>query len=70
MVNLQDVQKNLHFLNTGTSQIPGLIVMTLDSNEGDCGGYNHIVVVFNATLNTIHFQNDQLKGKGLFYIPS
>jgi pullulanase len=61
MASLQEVQNNLHFLNTGTSQIPGLIVMTLDSNDRDCGGYNHIVVVFNATLGTINFQNNELK---------
>jgi len=69
MTTLQEVQKNLHFLNTGTSQIPGLIVMTLDSNDRDCGGYNHIVVVFNATLGTINFQSNQLKGLRLSLHP-
>ncbi len=69
MASLQQVQRNLHFLNTGASQVPGLIVMTLDSNEGDCGGYNHVVVVFNATLGTINFQNNELKGLRLALHP-
>jgi alpha-1,6-glucosidase-like protein len=30
-----EVQLNLHFLNAGPSQIPGLIVMKLDANGGD-----------------------------------
>jgi pullulanase len=76
MDNLQEVQSNLHFLNTGASQIPGLIVMKLDSdtegygpnNNGrqeEDGSYHHIVVVFNATVDTVNFQSDQLKGLGL-----
>ena len=62
MTTLAEVQNNLHFLNTGASQIPGLIVMKLDANGGDYGMYNHIVVVFNATLGTVNFQDNQLKG--------
>lgn len=69
MATLQEVQNNLHFLNTGPSQIPGLIVMKLDANGGNYGIYNHVVVVFNSTLNTVKFQNDQLKGLGLFLHP-
>ncbi len=65
MGTLTEVQNNLHFLNTGASQIPGLIVMKLDANGGSYGLYNHIVVVFNATLDTINFQNDQLMGLNL-----
>jgi hypothetical protein len=62
MATLTEVQNNLHFLNTGSAQIPGLIVMKLDSNGGNYGMYQHIVVVFNGTLGTINFQNNQLKG--------
>jgi pullulanase len=62
MATLAEVQNNLHFFNTGTTQIPGLIVMKLDANGHDYGAYSHIVVVFNATLNPISFQNDQLRG--------
>ena len=61
MATLAEVQNNLHFLNTGSSQIPGLIVMKLDDNGHDYGDYRHIVVVFNATLNPISFQDDQLR---------
>jgi pullulanase len=76
MESLDEVQNNLHFLNTGSSQIPGLIVMRLDdgddqhhSRREDRGRYNHIVVVFNATAATINFQADQLKGLGLYLHP-
>ena len=69
MATLTEVQNNLHFLNTGPSQIPGLIVMKLDSNGGNYGIYNHIVVVFNGTLGTINFQNDQVKGLNLALDP-
>jgi pullulanase len=65
MATLAEVQNNLHFLNTGPSQIPGLIVMKLDGNGRGYGGYQHIVVVFNATLNPVSFQDDQLRGLGL-----
>jgi len=69
MATLAEVQNNLHFLNTGASQIPGLIVMKLDANSGTYGMYNHLVVVFNGTLGAIDFQNDQLKGLGLHLHP-
>ncbi len=69
MATLTEVQNNLHFLNTGVSQIPGLIVMELDANGGSYGIYNHVVVVFNATLATVNFQNDRLKGLGLHLHP-
>jgi hypothetical protein len=57
MATLAEVQNNLHFLNTGPSQIPGLIVMKLDDNGRDYGDYRHIVVVFDATLNPVSFQD-------------
>jgi hypothetical protein len=37
MGTFAEVQNNLHFLNTGASQIPGLIVMKLDENGGRYG---------------------------------
>ncbi len=63
MTSLEQVQNQLHFLNTGPSQVPGLIVMKLDADgRGDrCDRFGHIVVVFNATTKAIHFQADQLK---------
>ena len=69
MATLAEVQNNLSFLNTGTSQIPGFIVMKLDAHGGSYGIYNHIVVVFNATLSTVSFQDDQLKGLNLHLHP-
>ena len=60
-----EVQTNLHFLNVGPSQTPGLIVMKLDANSGDFGRYQHIVVVFNATNAQITFQNPALVGLNL-----
>ncbi len=69
MGSLAEVQNNLHFLNTGTNQVPGLIVMKLDANGGNYGTYTHIVVVFNGTLNTVNFRNAQLQGLGLSLHP-
>ncbi|MGA2847630.1 MAG: pullulanase-type alpha-1,6-glucosidase [Terracidiphilus sp.] len=65
MHTLEDVQNILHFLNTGATQIPGLIVMKLDGGRHDYGPYDHIVMIFNATLNPINFQSDELKNLGL-----
>jgi pullulanase len=67
--SLREVQNQLHFLNTGTAQIPGLIVMKLDADADRCRSFSHIVVVFNATAKTIHFQDDQLKNLGLSLHP-
>jgi pullulanase len=65
MHTLAEVQANLHFLNAGPSQTPGLIVMKLDANGGDFGRYQHIVVVFNATNAQMSFQNSTLMGLNL-----
>ena len=69
METAAEVQNNLHFLNTGVDQQPGLIVMTLDTNGGIYGPYMHIVAVFNATTESIAFQNDLLKRTGLHLHP-
>jgi pullulanase len=69
MASLSEVQNNLHFLNTGATQIPGLIVMKLDDDGCNYGDFRHIVVVFNATLNPISFQDNQLRGLGLYLHP-
>jgi pullulanase len=65
----QEVQQNLSFLNTGPSQIPGLIVMKLDANLGNYGKYKHIVVLFNATNAPVTFSNSQLQGLALHLHP-
>ena len=69
MQTLQEVQNNLRFLNTGPGQIPGLIVMKLDANGGDYGLFKHVVVVFNATTDTVRFQSPELKGLKLYLHP-
>lgn len=61
MRTLAEVQANLSFLNTGRSQIPGLIVMKLDDNGHDYGGTaHHLVVFFNASNAEVTFQNAAL----------
>ena len=65
MSTLAEVQANLHFLNTGLHQIPGLIVMTLDGKAGECGDFAHVLVLFNATKNSVQFQDAALKGSKL-----
>ncbi len=69
MHTLAEVQGNLHFLNAGPGQTPGLIVMKLDANGGEFGRYQHIVVVFNATNAQASFQNSALVGLGLHLHP-
>jgi pullulanase len=69
MHTLAEVQANLHFLNAGPSQTPGLIVMKLDANGGDYGRFQHIVVVFNATNGQVSFQNSALAGLKLHLHP-
>src|SRR5271170_795927 len=69
MPTFNEVQQNLTFLNTGQSQIPGLIVMKLDANGGDYGIYKHIVVVFNASNAQVSFTDSRLQGLQLSLHP-
>jgi pullulanase len=39
MTTFDEVQRNLHFWNTGTAQVPGLIVMELEAHGGFYGPY-------------------------------
>ena len=57
-----EVQGNLSFLNTGASQIPGLVVMTMDAHGSDYGRYQHVLVVFNATTKQQSFSATELTG--------
>jgi pullulanase len=51
-----DVQNRLRFYNTGPSQIPGLIVMSLTDDDGAIDrAHNRVAVVFNATNQTQNF---------------
>lgn len=65
MATLAEIQQNLSFLNTGASQIPGLIVMELDANGGNYGRYKHVVVFFNATDKQVSFTDLRLTGMNL-----
>jgi len=62
MGTLAEIQQNLHFLNTGPSQVPGLIVMKLDASGAHYGPYQHVLVVFNATDGQVNFSNASLQG--------
>jgi pullulanase len=69
MKSLEAIQTNLHFLNNGPQQIPGVIVMKLDANGGNYGLYQHLLVVFNATNQQISVQDDGLKNVGFHLHP-
>jgi len=69
MAGLSDIQQNLTFLNTGQNQTPGLIAMKLDDNAGHYSGFNHVLVVFNATNSTISFTDPHLAGMHLHLHP-
>ena len=69
MATFEEVQQNLTFLNTGTNQTPGLIVMKLDANGGHYGNYKHIVVLFNATDASVTFTDSRLQGIALHLHP-
>ena len=57
-----EIQKQLHFLNTGPQQIPGLIVMELDGAKGEDEKYRRILTVFNATNQPQVFTSTALIG--------
>jgi pullulanase len=62
MATLEEVQQHLHFLNTGSDQIPGVIAMELNSDDAPHGLYRHILVVFNATTSEQTLACDCLRG--------
>ncbi len=63
MATLSAIQQNLSFLNTGASQVPGLIVMKLDDTRKRYGPYAHVVVVFNATNAPASFSSLVVAGQ-------
>jgi pullulanase len=65
MSTLQEVQDHLHFLNTGTDQIPGVLVMELDSADSTYGPYQHVLVVSNATTSEQRISSASLEGLDL-----
>jgi pullulanase len=69
MHTFQEVQNNLHFLNVGPNQVPGMIAMQLDSNNGQYGNYRHIIVVFNATNQQQTLQSTTFAGSNFHLHP-
>ncbi len=65
LTTFDQIERNLHFLNTGTAQIPGLIVMDLQSSDNPSRGNEHIVVLFNGTNQTQTFTSPTLAGQPL-----
>ena len=69
MKTLTQIQRNLSFLNTGSNQIPDLIVMKLDAAGEVQGEYKHIVVFFNANNSRVEYQDHKLQGIDLALHP-
>jgi pullulanase len=65
MQTFAEVQRYLTFLNTGPSQIPGLIVMELQTHGIRTGPYGHVVVVFNGTMQEQTFTSGEFAGANL-----
>ena len=64
-----EVQSSLTFLNTGTNQIPGLIVMRLTATRPVEGAPREIVVVFNATTTEQSYTAAELANLKLILHP-
>jgi pullulanase-type alpha-1,6-glucosidase len=62
----EDVMARVRFLNTGSSQTPGLIVMAItdeiDGSRPIDPNYRQIVVVFNATKELLTYAHDDFDG--------
>jgi len=56
------VKKDVTFLNMGTEQIPGLIVMRLNDTDNLDSNYKEVVVFFNARHDAVTFSNASLAG--------
>jgi len=59
----EDVMDSVKFLNTGSEQLPGLIVMHLTNPDRLDKNYSEIVVLFNASPNEVTFRAPDLAGK-------
>jgi pullulanase-type alpha-1,6-glucosidase len=56
--NAEAVQRSVSFLNTGSGQMPGLIVMQLTDVDNLDPRYHVIVVVFNASPQPVTFADE------------
>jgi len=69
MQTFNEVQSSLTFLNTGQTQIPGLIVERLDDHGTNYGRFHHIVVFFNGSNALVSFTDASLAGMRLHLHP-
>jgi pullulanase len=58
METLAEVQSNLSFLHTSQ----GVIAMRLNANGGQYHGYQQVLGVFNATMETVTVEDASLRG--------
>ena len=65
----EDIQAKVRFLNTGTSQVPGLIVMNL-KDEQAADGITDIVVLFNSGTEQQEFRISGYEGRAMELHPS
>ena len=66
-----EVQQQLSFLNNGPAQVPGLIVMRLQSDgQQPDDRFGQIVVLFNGNSQATTFADAALKGSGLALHPA
>ncbi|XP_057798859.1 pullulanase 1, chloroplastic isoform X2 [Salvia miltiorrhiza] len=66
------IQKRVRFHNTGSSSVPGVIVMSLEDGHAGVPGlsqldpiYSYIVVLINACPTDVTFTSPSLRGKAL-----
>lgn len=66
----EEINQNVSFLNTGPEQLPGVVVYVL-TNATDLADepYRQIVVIFNATPETLTYTVDDYVGSGLTLHP-
>jgi pullulanase len=65
-----DIQSRLRFHNSGSSAIPGVIVMSLADDDGGVDrAHKRVVVVFNANDQTQTFTTSELQGVPLTLHP-
>jgi len=63
LTDAEAVAQHLSFLNTGPEQVPGLIAMQLQDDDGEFDRrYQRIVVLFNGDDDTVEFTSDALRG--------
>jgi pullulanase len=71
LTTAEEIQSRLSFLNTGPEQMPGVIVMALSDTVGENidPNYQAMVVVFNATPDTLSYEAADFAGMGLVLHP-